>query len=247
MKIISALFFTAAMFMGSLTVFASEHTPVATTLIDLDTDTYLGAISYEGGLLERGRLELQNVEDISYIRFDIPDHCRAEIFQAGTSTEGVDDLAEVTSNPSVFAVNQGRGNHVRGVFVSLNGPVGQNCSVLVFKRNSPGQLPDGRTQYAVTCVENPFPFAIAVRLTAPGTSTDMVLPPHRTTILNHALRLGEFPPSLNIGFDRDLSFGVFWANYILASVNSRSIDCATAPFYRFVNPGFNMIDLIRAR
>ena len=81
MKIISALFFTAAMFMGP-TVFAAEHTPVATTLIDLDTDTYLGAISYEGGLLERGRLELQNVEDISYIRFDIPDHCQAEIFQA---------------------------------------------------------------------------------------------------------------------------------------------------------------------
>jgi len=217
-------------------------------------EQYLGSIEYKGGLLERGRLELSESTVIKFLRFDIPSHCKADIFETGTTTEGVDDLAERTRTPNIFAVNEGRGARSRGVFLSLNGADAQSCHVLVFSRNAldiptPPTDPTPPTASAISCIENPLNFPIItqlqVGLTNPHVS-QVLFQPQRTTILNHPVGGDLGLPNVSLVFDRDLSTNSLMANYILASTRSVVLDCAYAPRYRFINIfGTSLIDLVR--
>jgi hypothetical protein len=212
-------------------------------------DRYLGAIPYNGGLMERGRLFLTSPEVIQYLRFDMPSHCRADVFEAGTTTEGVDDLAEQTRDRSIFAVNAGRGNRSGGVFLSLNGASNQSCYVLVFSRTSqtlPPSNPPSPRSSAITCIENPLNIPVSAQLNHNGNVVPVTFNPLRTSVLTHPLSDGEEMPQLSIVFDRDISPGAVMANYILLATRSLTTDCTFTPRYRFVSvPGTSLIDLVR--
>jgi hypothetical protein len=242
------IFAAVAAFCLSSRVNAETQLESKIIAINLNDEAYLGAISYSGGLMERGRLNLANVEDIRYLRIEIPTHCHADVFEVGTTTEGIDDLAESTRVAGVFAVNQGRGNHVRGIFISLNGPQSQECSVLVFRRNSLDSTPSnpgGSPLQTLVCIENPFSSPIAAQINVSGKINNVVLAPLSLAAIQHPVRTNAPSPSLTIKFDRDLTPNVFWTYYSLVVGNSRSNNCMNNPVYRFVNPRPYLLDLTR--
>jgi hypothetical protein len=232
---------------------AAAAQPVPATTLSAN-EHYLGAIPYQGGLLERGRLELSDVAVLKYLRFEVPSHCKADIFEAGTTTEGVDDLAERTRTAHVFSVNEGRGIRARSVFLSLNGAEAQNCHVLVFSRQvldlpPPPSDPSPPNASAITCIENSLSFPIITQLHV-GTDnrqvSQVLFQPQRTSILNHAVGSEGGLPSISMVFDRDLSTNTVIANYALAATRSPYLDCAFAPRYRFVSIfGTSLIELVR--
>jgi hypothetical protein len=95
-------------------------------------ETLLGVIDYKGGFGSRLRLNLPAPQVIKGFHVEIPSFCKADILEAGTVTEGVEDLAEQQGSSSVYKVNNGAGERVSAVFVTLNGPEGGACSVPVF-------------------------------------------------------------------------------------------------------------------
>ena len=229
---------------------ASSESPSMAMVLS-SSESYLGSIEYHGGLLERGRLELSTAAFIKYLRFEIPSHCKADIFEAGTTTEGTDDLAERTRTSGVFAINEGRGIRARGIFLSLNGANEQNCHVLIFGRDqldNPTQPtdPTAPSGHAITCFENQLNFPVVAQLNNNGHISEVLFQARRTSILAQPLR-GDAPlPLRTIEFDRDISANSLFANYSLLSTHAQNVDCATAPRYRFVSIlGTPLIDLFK--
>lgn len=216
-------------------------------------ETYLGSIRYEGGLLERGSLNLANPMDLRFVRFEVPNFCQAEVFEAGTITEGVTDHAAPTSTPGVYAVADGRGARVRSIFASLNGPDTAKCHVLVFARSSatvPSRpdLPPATPYKAMTCIINELPVAFVGRILTDNFPGDISLAPRMTTILTTNLRADRSTPFVQLSFDMDMSFIYTPVNVPLVSQLQTQPSCLTAPTYVLrQRPLSTLVDLIRVQ
>ena len=106
-SIITSATLAGTLFLGAMNANAE------TTLLPT-SETYIGSIAYTGGLLERGKLDLGTAQELKYIRIDVPSFCVGDVFEAGTITEGVEDVATALGQ-NTFAVNEGRGFRAKSV------------------------------------------------------------------------------------------------------------------------------------
>lgn len=96
------------------------------------TSSVLATLRYEGGFVNRVHIELQAPAEVKKFKVQIPSFCGdVEILEAGTVTEGVEDLAEATDAEGVFAVNGGDGMRIGQIFLTLNGPDAASCTIPV--------------------------------------------------------------------------------------------------------------------
>lgn len=217
------------------------------------SETYLGAIHYQGGLLERGMLHLQQPAELQYIRFEIPNFCQPQIFEAGTVTEGVADLADATETSNVFAVNGGRGIRARSVFLSLNGPDNSSCHILVYSRTAaptpaPEPTPgDGHETFrAVSCIVNELNVPMIGQISTDGVVTPFSAPAFTTSTLVTTLRADRSVPHVRFSFDSDLSAGYRAIYTPLVSNVQTTLNCGTAPTYALrLRPYTSIVDFVR--
>jgi hypothetical protein len=96
--------------------------------------TLLGVIAYDGSFAYRARLDLAAPVDLAAFHVALPSFCgNVEILEAGTITEGIEDLAALSrSGTNDFLVNDGHGQRVSAVFVTLNGPADARCTIPIF-------------------------------------------------------------------------------------------------------------------
>ncbi len=252
----SKLMIAAIAILSNLSI-AKADVPVtvpfpASTNISQD-ETYLGSIRYEGGLLERGPLTLTTAIDLRFIRFEVPNFCQAEVFEAGTITEGVADHASATGTPGVFAVADGRGARVRSIFASLNGPDTSKCHVLVFARSAASlpnrpELPPAEPFKAVTCIVNELSIPFLGRILTDNLPSDISIPPRMTTILTTTLRPDRSVPFVQLTYDMDMSPFYTPASAPLVSQMQTQPGCLTAPTYVLRQRGFSsLVDVLRVQ
>lgn len=126
---------------SAMGVEASEASP-ATLLAS--GEHLLGAIAYAGGFQTKVEMKLQQPEIVRRFRLAIPSYCEGvDILEAGTVSEGVQDVADAVGTPNggVFSVNKGAGQRISAVFASLNGPTGKTCQIPVFAVDEPSSDP----------------------------------------------------------------------------------------------------------
>lgn len=224
----------------------------ANTSVSQD-ETYLGSIRYEGGLLERGTLNLETPKDLRYVRFEVPNFCQAEVFEAGTITEGVADHASATNVPGVYAVADGRGARARSIFASLNGPDTAKCHVLVFARTAltapdRPQLPPTEPYRAVTCIINELNVPFVGRIVTDNIPGDIMIASRSTTILTTTLRADRTVPFVQLSYDMDMSALYTPAAVPLLSQLQTQPSCLTAPTYVLRGRIFGtLVDVIRVQ
>jgi hypothetical protein len=230
---------------------ATVSLPTSTTVSQ--DETYIGAIRYEGGLVERAVLTLESAMDLRFVRFEVPNFCQADIFAAGTITEGVADHASATGVPGVYAVADGRGARVRSIFASLNGPDTSKCHVLVYARSSASlpsrpELPPTQPYKAVTCIINELSIPFVGRILTDNIPTDLSIAPRMTTILVTTPRPDRSVPFVQLSYDMDMSLLYTPASAPLASQLQAQPGCLTAPTYVLRQRGFSsLIDLFRVQ
>lgn len=216
---------------------ALASSPIANFEVNAN-ETYIGSIAYRGGLMERGELRLNQAQELKYLRFDIPSFCKGEIFEAGTITEGVADVAEELKT-NYFSVNGGRGMRAGKVFVSVNGPQSEGCNILVFKlAKAPGHdpLPPPTNQKAYTCVTNQSIYSIAGQIQTPGSTQSFSLVPNQTIIIN---RPGNMTDPVSLVFDQDLTNGYQAVSVRVEGKIQARGDCSQAPSYSFLEDQLN--------
>lgn len=102
---------------------------------DLD---FLGVIHYQGGFQRELRTKVESKSIVKYFRVDVPAYCGSvEVLQAFSYSEGV----KVTANPvsgtsNLFSVMGGTGLFIGEIGLTLNGPVGSDCTIPIFSRES---------------------------------------------------------------------------------------------------------------
>jgi len=246
MKLISLI--TSAVAAGTL--FLGALTASAETTLLPTNETYIGSIAYTGGLLERGNLDLGTAQDIKYLRIDVPSFCVGEVFQAGTITEGVEDVATALGQ-NVFSVNEGRGFRAKGVFISVNGPASAGCNILVFKSDraqTPPTPPPPGTAKAYSCVTNGTGLQAAGNFVNNGWAVQFTLQPGQMMMLQGDLGPGGVLPNLAITFDADATLGYYPVTVPVASAVQDRGDCARAPLYQFVLDAYQRrLSLVRVR
>jgi hypothetical protein len=253
----SKLILATALILSNISAAWGANEPVKTSFSPVagPNETYLGAIHYQGGLLERGTLTLSQAMELKYIRFEIPNFCKPEIFEAGTVTEGIADLAQATDTPNLFAVNGGRGLRARSIFLSLNGPDNSSCHILVFSKSTttePAPEPnpgDGsRSAKSITCIVNDLNVPFIGRLITDGTPSDFSSPARTTSALITTLRADRTSPTVQFAFDADLSPGYIPQTVTLVSLIQEQPDCRTAPVYAIrQRPFSSLVDFVRVQ
>jgi hypothetical protein len=247
MKLISMI--TSALATGTLLLGAM--TANAETTLLPTSETYIGSITYTGGLMERGKLDLGTAQEIKYLRIDVPSFCVGEVFEAGTITEGVEDLATALGQ-NTFSVNEGRGFRAKGVFISVNGPASPGCNILVFKSDRPQTPPPPPPPpgggKAYSCVTNGTGYQAAGNFVNNGWAVPFTLQPGQMMMLQADLQLGGALPNLSLTFDADATIGYYPVSVPVASVAQARGDCSRAPLYQFVLDVYQRrFNLIRVR
>lgn len=104
----------------------------------------LGTVDYNGGYLPRARVTLNAPMELKRFRVAIPGFCgETEILEAGTVTEGIEDVAAPLRGEGEFEVNGGAGLRVSAVWVTFNGPLDASCVVPIMEGATGGD-PSGR-------------------------------------------------------------------------------------------------------
>jgi hypothetical protein len=244
-SIVSSAALAATLFLGAWSANAE------TTLLP-SNETYIGSIAYTGGLMERAKLDLGTAQDIKYIRIDVPSFCVGEVFEAGTITEGVEDVATALGQ-NTFSVNDGRGFRAKGVFISVNGPASPGCNILVFKSErsqtpTPPTPPPPGTGKAYSCVTNGTGYQAAGNFVNNGWAVPFSLQPGQMMMLQADLLAGGALPNLALTFDADATVGYYPITVPVASLAQARGDCSRAPLYQFVLDAYQRrFNLIRVR
>ena len=250
MKLISIV--TSAIAAGTL--FLAALTAHAETALLPTNETYIGSIAYTGGLMERGKLDLGTAQELKYIRIDVPSFCVGDVFEAGTITEGVEDVATALGK-NTFSVNEGRGFRAKGVFISVNGPASPGCNILLFKSDrlqtptppTPTPPPPGAGK-AYSCVTNGTGYQAAGNFVNNGWAVPFTLQPGQMIMLQADLLGGGALPNLALTFDADATMGYYPVTVPVASVAQTRGDCSTAPLYQFVLDTYQRrFNLVRVR
>ena len=243
-RMITKLFAALAIGLG-LGVAANAQTVISST-----SETYLGAVSYPGGLMERAGLRLNTVTDLRYLRVEVPSFCSGQVFEVGYVSNGAYLTAERVRD-NTFAVNGGRGMLSDGVYLSINGPQSNGCSVLIFKVDAvtptpPAPTPAPTQEYAYTCLTNAAAAAIPTNVTTPGGTTQGVIYPGQTVIISQPVLPGRVIPSMSLSFDADASLGYLPVSVSVASTILTAGHCQYAPLYQYVeDPVLRRLNLVR--
>ncbi len=121
-----------ASFAAFLFASAASAQPLAFEATAESASSVLATLRYEGGFVNRQHIALQTPAEVKKFKVQIPSFCGdVEILEAGTVTEGVEDLAEATDADGVFAVNGGDGMRIGQIFLTLNGPDAASCTIPV--------------------------------------------------------------------------------------------------------------------
>ena len=230
---------TAKLFAIVLAVSAWGATADAQTILSTSNETYLGAVSYPGGLMERAGLRLSTIQDLRYLRVEIPSFCSGQVFEVGFVSNGNYLTAEKVRD-NVYAINGGRGMLSDGIYLSINGPQSSGCSVLVFKVENtapaptPVPPPAPVQEYAYACVTNAARGAVPTNVVTQSGTTQGVVYPGQTVIVSNPVLPGRLIPAMSFSFDADASLG-----YLPVSVGIESAilpvgDCRYAPLYQYV-------------
>lgn len=225
----------------------SAGTQVFTQLEDgtlAPAETYLGAIAYHGGLMERATLNLTTAINIKYLRFEIPASCDATIFEAGTITEGVADIAEDIGRKR-FVVNQGRGMRTRSVFASVNGIPSAGCDIAVFQTDNTTSPPPP-TGYAYTCISNSTPNRIMASVLSENWQEPFSVTVNETMLVRSNLTTSGRAPFVSIAYDGDAGSGNHGVNVAVESGITATPSCDLLPLYNFsVSSDARRIELLR--
>lgn len=245
-SIITSATLAGTLFLGAMNANAE------TTLLPT-SETYIGSIAYTGGLLERGKLDLGTAQELKYIRIDVPSFCVGDVFEAGTITEGVEDVATALGQ-NTFAVNEGRGFRAKSVFISVNGPTSPGCNILVFKSDraqtppAPTPTPAPGPGKAYSCVTNGTGYQVTANFVNSGWSVPFNLQPGQMMMLQADLLAGPALPNLAITFDADATMGYYPVSAPIASAIQSRGDCSMAPLYQFVLDTYQRrFNLVRVR
>lgn len=240
-SMILAIFLTGL----GLTTFAQAETTISST-----NETYLRAVSYPGGLMERAGLRLAAPSEIRYLRVDVPSYCTGQVFEVGLVTNGTYLTAESLGG-NLFSVNSGRGLYVDGVYLSINGPQSAGCSVLVFKVESnptPIPPPAPTQEFAYVCLTNGARAAIPTNVSTPSGTTQGIVYPGQTVIISQPVLPGRVIPNLTLSFDADASLGYLPMSVYVASTIMPVGNCQYAPLYQYVEDvGMRRLNLVRLR
>ncbi len=238
----------AAMALSGATA-ASAGTKVFTQLEDgtlAPAETYLGSIAYHGGLMERGTLNLTTPLSVNYLRFEIPASCNGTIFEAGTITEGVADVAKVLGH-NRFAVNEGRGMRTRSIFASVNGTASAGCAILVFQTDDTTTPPPSPpSNYAYTCLSNATPYRVMASVLSQNWNVPFTTETNETVLLRSNLLYGGRAPFVTIAFDGDAGLGNHAVNVAVESGVTNAPQCDLLPFYNFtISDDGRRLELLR--
>ena len=236
---LKTLILSAICMSGLSVAFAASGSQLTAIEVLNPSETYIGSLNFQGGVLSRGEMTLPQATELKSLRFEIPGFCQARILQVGTVTEGISDLAQRTSDPSVFLVNGGLGSRVRSVFASLEGPQNVNCHVLVYgSANSsspipqppPNDRPD--SSRAVTCITNPRSTSFEGNVWTDGVlQSTFSIPAGRTTMFVTTLRPDRSTPVVRIDYDADPTPGYYVVQTFLTSGIQSYPDCRSATNY----------------
>ena len=252
MRLISLI---ASNLLAASIVFGATAVSAQTTMT-ASQETYLGAVAYPGGLMERAGLRLSSIQDLKYLRIDMPSFCSGEVFEVGYVSNGQYLKAERVSN-NVFSVNYGRGMLSDGVYLSINGPLSAGCSVLVFKLESSTPAPTPAPnpapppaptpqEYAYTCLTNAARGPIPTNVVTSGGTTQGVVYPGQTVIINSPVMPGRVIPALSLSYDADASLGYFPVTVPVVSTILPVGNCQYAPLYQYVeDPVMRRLNLVR--
>lgn len=216
-------------------------------MLSSSNETYLGAISYPGGLMERSGLRLSSLTEIRYLRVEIPSFCTGDVFEVGYVSNGSYLTAEKVGH-NLFSINSGRGILADGVYLSINGPQSSGCSVLLFKveTSTPSPVPPPAAEYAFTCLTNATRIAIPTNVSTPAGTTQGFVQPGQTVIISQPTLPGRVIPNMTISFDADSSLGYFPVNVSVASVILPVGNCQYAPLYQYVeDPTLRRLNVVR--
>jgi hypothetical protein len=206
-------------------------------------ETYLGAIPYHGGLMERGLLTLTAPQDLKFLRFEAPTSCDTSIFEAGTVTEGIADLAQSVGQ-NKFSVDGGRGVRARSVFVSINGAPSAGCAVLVFKLDTLPSTPE--RDYAFTCLKNMAPNPVPGNVLSGNWSVPFTIAANEVSLIRSDLLPDGAAPFVSLAFDADATLGYYPVTMPIRSAIMTTPDCAVAPLYQFVlSADLRRLELVR--
>lgn len=250
---LSKLLILSSLLIGTISTAADDRRLTTIEILN-QSETYLGSVAFQGGVLSNGELVLQQPTEIQSIRFEIPGFCQTRILEAGTVTEGVADLAQRTSNPNVYLVNGGRGTRARSVFVSLQGPQNITCNVLVYGTTNttvPGPTPppigNPDSLRAVACITNQSAGSFAGNVSTDGQyQEDFSIPAGKTTMFITTLRPDRSVPVVQISYDADVTTGYYVMQTSLSSMVQSYPDCRSATNYvvrqRY---GSNYLEVVR--
>ena len=242
---LKSMILTAVLSFTGLATLANAETTISST-----NETYLGAVSYPGGLMERAGLRLSAPSEIKYLRVDVPSYCTGQVFEVGLVTNGTYLTAENLGG-NLFSVNSGRGLYVDGVYLSINGPQSAGCSVLVFKVESnptPIPPPAPTQEFAYVCLTNGARAAIPTNVSTPSGTTQGVVYPGQTVIISQPVLPGRVIPNLSVSFDADASLGYLPMSVYVASTIMPVGNCQYAPLYQYVEDvAMRRLNLVRLR
>jgi hypothetical protein len=242
---LKSMILTAVLSSIGLATLANAETTISST-----NETYLGAVSYPGGLMERAGLRLAAPSEIKYLRVDVPSYCTGQVFEVGLVTNGTYLTAE-TLGGNLFSVNNGRGLRVDGVYLSINGPQSAGCSVLVFKVESnptPTPPPAPTQEFAYVCLTNGARAAIPTNVSTPAGTTQGIVYPGQTVVISQPVLPGRVIPNLSLSFDADASLGYLPVSVYVASTILPVGNCQYAPLYQYVEDiGMRRLNLVRLR
>ena len=223
------------LFLAVIVISASASQAIAQSVMTTSNETYLGAVSYPGGLMERSGLRLSSLTDIRYLRVEMPSFCSGDVFEVGYVSGGAYLTAEKVGH-NLFSVNSGRGVLADGIYLSINGPQSNACSVLVFKveNSTPAPTPPPATEYAFTCLTNATRVAIPTNVSTPSGTTQGFVQPGQTVIISQPTLPGRIIPNMTISFDADASLGYYPVSVSVASVILPAGNCQYAPLYQYV-------------
>lgn len=196
-------------------------------------ETNLGTIAYHGGLMERGLLTLTAPIDVRYLRFEMPSTCDGAIFEAGTITEGVADIAHGVGR-NRFVVNEGRGMRTRTIFVSINGVASAGCAVSVFRTDDTTTPPTPSDQFAYTCLANSLSGSLSVAAVTDSARVPFVIHSNETLMVRSNLTAARTAPFVTISYDGDASSSNHQVNVAVDSAITNVPSCDLMPLYRFV-------------
>lgn len=209
-------------------------------------ETFLGDIVYQGGLLYRGQMNLQQPTEINVFRLEIPAFCKASPFEVGFVVNNMFESAEaVDVKNHIYRSRSGQAIRANGIYVSLNGEQLGNCHVLVFRVNGGGTPPPTSQNY-VSCVTNPLSYSVIFSAQSAIFSQNVTIAPYSSVALVTNVPAGSASLSkVVVSFDQDLGVNYDPINYQLEGAWQGAVNCDTAPTYDFRSVYFNRIGLFR--